>query len=244
MNKRILRWIHVQFLLTILLFLVYILASLLGGYLGFWYFNSAIAYALVFANIFLFLVISTLFRARIEVLINRSFLLRIVDKQGPPLPIKRIHELASLEQYLRMQEFTVFAKQGTHTVFSRMKKDDIKKIFRGYILEVVVYIRPNMDEFYLDHVDECVQKLQDEAIKNKQKVEKILVTQIKKVTELDDDTKNKIKEIIFLRTQSGIISTINVGLHEASGKAILLYSDEYSPSMYYRYHIDQIKRMV
>ena len=244
MNKRDLRIIHLKFVLSIVFFIVLILGGLLGGYLSFWYFNSAIAYATVFAILLVFLFVSSIFRSRLEALINRSYMIRIIAKQGPPLPIKRIRNSESLERYLRTQDFEVFARQGTHIILSRMKKDDIKKIFRGYILEVVVYLQPGVEEFYLEHVDESIQKLQEQASKNKLKVEKILVTQIKKVTELDDATKDKIKEIIFLRSQSGIISTINVALHEPSDNAVFLYSDEYSPSMYYKYHIEQIKRMI
>lgn len=158
--------------------------------------------------------------------------------------IKRVRSLGSLESYLRKNDFSKFAQDSTYTLFYRMKKDELKRIFRGHILEVVVYIEASQPEFYLPLVDEGVQKLQAEAIRDKMKVEKILVTQIKKVEELDEDTKKKVAEVLFLRSQSGIISTINVALHESSNQAIFLYSDTFSPSIYYTYHIEQIQAMI
>ena len=138
----------------------------------------------------------------------------------------------------------MFSSDADHFLYYRAKKDHIKKMLRGYILEIVVYINNEDSEFYLSIVDEQVQKIQDMLRKDKKKVEKLLITQIKTIKELDDKTKQYIKEIVFIRSQTGIISTINVGLHYDSNKAVLLYSDTYSPSLYYKYQVEEIKNLV
>jgi hypothetical protein len=53
-----------------------------------------------------------------------------------------------------------------------------------------------------------------------------------------------IKETFFFKTQNSVISTINIALHQESEKAVMFYSDKFSPSLYYTEQIDEIKKMV
>ena len=117
-------------------------------------------------------------------------------------------------------------------------------MLRGYILEIVVLIKDNEPEFYLDAVDNEIQKIQDILIKEKRRVDKMLITQVKFIEELDDNTKKQLSEIVFIRTQTNVISTINVGIDLDNSEAIMLYSDQFTPSLYYTYHVDQIKKMI
>ena len=88
------------------------------------------------------------------------------------------------------------------------------------------------------------QQLRDEIFKEKKKINRLIITQIKEIKELDDKTRDEIKEVIFIRTKRLIISTLNVGLFQTQKKAVMLYSDTYSPSLYYKYHLDEIKKIL
>ena len=112
------------------------------------------------------------------------------------------------------------------------------------MLEVVVLIHQEGDSFYLDAVDEDIHKIQQEQLKDHKKIDRMFITQIKQIDELNDETRESIKEIVFIKSSIGIISTINVGCHKPSGTAVMLYSDTYSPSLYYKYHIEQIKNII
>jgi hypothetical protein len=72
----------------------------------------------------------------------------------------------------------------------------------------------------------------------------MFITQVKEISSMDEQTKDAIREIVFVKTSVGVVSTINIGLHFPSNKAVLMYSETYSPSLYYRYHIDEIKLFV
>ncbi len=140
--------------------------------------------------------------------------------------------------------YTLFSDDEMHTFYYRLKKDEIKQVFRGYMFEVVVFIKDTADEFFLDIVDEEVQKLYAEFSKDKKRVDKMLITQIREIEDLNDVEKEKVKQIVFIRTRQGIISTINVAIVPSAKTAVMLYSDKYSPSMYYTYHVDQIRKMI
>ena len=95
----------------------------------------------------------------------------------------------------------------------------------------------------MTRVDNEINKLRDELFKEKKKNHPVN-HQIKEIDELDEKTRDMIKEILFIRTKRSIVSTINVGLHRPSKQALMLYSETYSPSLYYKYHIEQIKKII
>ncbi len=240
-----LKRINRKFLGTIIGFIVYILGVtylIWESYLLFS--NSSYAYALTFALLLITLFVISLFRAKLDAIINMSYLVKIRKNAGEPLIIKRLKAKEFLHTYLISNNYTMFAKDVSYVMYYKVEKDHIKKMLRNYILEIVVYINDSENEFYLEIVDEQIQKLQEMLRKEKKKVEKLLITQFKAVDELNEQTKESIKEIVFIRSQSGIISTINVGLHYESNLAVLLYSDTYSPSLYYAYQVAEIKKMI
>ena len=107
------------------------------------------------------------------------------------------------------------------------------------MLEVVVL--SNLNRFFIDEVDKDIDNLHAELHKKGKKTDKLLVTQIREVSDLTNEVKEQIKEIAFVKSQRGIISIINIGIHKPTKKAVMLYTDTYRPSLYYEYHVNQIK---
>ena len=234
-----------QFLFSIGLLLVIIGLLIAAVWYSYIYLeNTTIQFTIFLGALLITIFLSSIFRARLDSLTNLSYLLKIRLNQSDPIPIKRVRSEDLLHMYLKNNDFKLYADDYAHFLYYRAQKDTIKKMLRGFILEIVVYIKPSQNEFYLDIVDEEIEKIRETLSDDKKRAEKILITQVRTVEELDEATKDQIKEIIFLRSQSGIISTINVGLHLDSDKAVMLYSDDYSPSMYYAHHVEQIKKMV
>ncbi len=240
-----LKRINRKFLGTIFGFIIYVSSIAFVIWESYLLFSkSSYAYALTFALLLITLFVTSIFRAKLDAIINMSYLVKIRKNAGEPLPIKRLKAKEFLHTYLISNNYIMFAKDSNYDLYYKVEKDHIKKMLRNYILEIVVYINDSSNEFYLESVDEQIQKLQEMLRKEKKKVEKLLITQFKAVDELDNQTKDSIKEIVFIRSQSGIISTINVGLHYKSNHAIMLYSDTYSPSLYYSYQVGEIKKML
>ncbi len=233
-----------EFIGTIILFVLFFVG---GITLLTYYYLKTDGSNLVAMLSFVFLVVamyvSSIANKRLNFLMNLSYQLKIRDNAGEPIALDKAKAEGSLYRYLAKNKFKKLKQSKSHTSFYRVVDDDVKKIFTQKMLEVVVFIGDDESEFFLDAVDDDINGLKEKLLKDKVKINRLFVTQFRNVDELDDETKRKISEIVFIRTRYNIISTVNVALFQ-NELGVLLYSDTYSPSLYYRHHIDQIKKML
>lgn len=229
-----------RFQRSIILFVLCSVA-LLSGALFTWLkvTNENTRFFITFAIIIVVIAISIYSKTYFESLMNLFYIIKIRHCQASPLKIK-IKHIEELEPVLVKLGFKQYRREPHYIMFSRMSKDKNRQIFKLQVLEVVVLIL-NGDEFYLNDVDGYIDFHMKEN--RKIKVDKLLITQIKVIDQLDEETKDKVKEIVFIRTQRGIISTINMGLLMSEGLAIGLFSESYNPSIYYKAHIETIKNI-
>lgn len=206
--------------------------------------NESIAYAIYFALLIVLLFIIPMFKNQFDRLINLSYLVKIRHHAANPLEMNYSKDKDSFINRIKSLGYQRFAFDKYHAIYYRVSKDNIKRIFRRYMLEVVVILEKTSDEFYLTVVDDEISMIQQKHLKEHQKMDRMLITQIMEIDNLEDETKEKIKEILFIRAQQTIISTINIGLHKPTQTALMLYSDTYSPSLYYKHHIHEIKNMI
>lgn len=203
------------------------------------------AYAFIFYLIELFSIIafSGFFRRRIDEITTKAYLIKIRSNEAEPMDLNKMFSTGEAHQILLNKGYKVFNTDKYHETYFRTTKDQIKKMNARYMLEIVVVIH-RTNEFYLDAVDEEINRIRDNETSNKRRTTSIFVTQIMDLDHLDDEVKEKIKEVIFVRANRMVISTINVGLFKKYNKAIMLYSKAYSPSLYYNYHIEQIEDLL
>lgn len=233
-----------RFLTAVILFSVYFLGGI--GVLAYGYIvtgGSNLIVTIIFVYFLVSIFVTSYMSNRISYLLNLSFSVRIQENRAEPLPVKRSMDTQRLYQYLESNGFKKYTNDSSHYLFYRVKIDNIKRMFSLYMLEVVVYINKEETEFYLDQVNDEINDLKNKLLSEKKKVNRLFVTQIKEIDELDQKTKDNIAENVFLRTRYNIVSTINIGVYNKE-LAVLLYSDTYSPSLYYTYHIEQIKNLV
>ncbi len=236
--------VHRRFLTTIIMYAVYflgILGLLIYGYIATGGSNWVTTLAFVFFVVTIF--VTSIVSDRINYFTNLSYLYRIYENQGDPLPIVKIHDPEKRAAYLQKEGYKTHRKDASHTLYYRITDDHVKQLFSMHMLEVVVVLNNEETEFYLDVVNDEINELKDKLLQEKQKVNRLFITQIKEIAELDDNTKKQLSEVIFIRTKNNIISTINIGILDRK-LAVLEYSDTYSPSLYYTYHIEQIKKML
>lgn len=236
--------INFQFISTVILYFLFFVGGIV--LLAFYYSEtdgSPLVVTLSFVFLLIALFVSSVANKRLNYLMNLSYQLKIRDNAAEPIPLRIAKTEATLYGYLAKNGFKKLNQSKSHSSFYRVVDDTVKKIFASKMLEVVVFISDEEKEFFLDSVDDDINNLKAKLLKDKVKVSRLFVTQFRNVEELDEETKNKINEIVFIRTRYNIISTVNVALFQKE-LAVMLYSDAYSPSLYYRYHIDQIKEML
>ncbi len=239
--KRINKQFTRSYILYIAIFLLFVVAAIS---IGIWVKDSNVEFMLFLLLIIVLMVVSVYFKSYLDRIQNVSYLIRIMRNASAPIDLNHMREVPIFEAHARQKGFTLFSSGHTFKVFYKAEKDHIKSYGRRYILQVLVVLDPTEPIFFSDKTDDEINKLNQELLKKKMKVSRMLVTQIKPVEELDEATKNAIKEIVFYRSKREIISVINVAIHKASNKAVMLYSDTYSPSLYYKYHVEQLKTLI
>jgi hypothetical protein len=206
--------------------------------------NENLEYLIYFPVLVSLIFIISTFKNRIDQISNLSYLIKIRANQAPSLMMNHTKHLDTFEELIQGMGFIMFSNDQMHTLYYRLYKDDVKKIIKRYVLELIVLIDKKQEEFFLDIVDSEIGKIQQKHLKDHKKINRMIITQIKEVNDLDEKTKDSIKEIVFFRTNLGIISTINIGLHKSTNKAVMLYSELYSPSIHYTKHINLIKKII
>lgn len=237
--------INRQFLFALISFIVIVLlAATIMVLSGILIENNDVIYMIYFAVLMAMLFVVSTYKNMLERITNTSYIIKIRANQSKPLQLNHLKNFDKMTSVLIAKGYLRFTYDNHHTLFYKISKDSIKRMLRKYMLEVVVLIHQDNDSFYLDAVDEDIHKIQQEQLKDHKKIDRMFITQIKQINELNDETRESIKEIVFVKSSVGIISTINIGCHAPSGTAVMLYSDQYSPSLYYKYHIEQIKKII
>ena len=240
-----LKKLHRQFITTFVLFIslfvsIVIVAALIRIILT----DFNVYVIVVFFTIISLIVISTYYQAKLSRITNLSYLLRIMGNSAEPLKINHMTSEKELREKLLSDDFLLFKSNENVSVYYKTEHDLSKSLFKRYILDIVLHFDKSVDGFYNDKADDFINDLTQELLKKKIKINRMLVTQVKEIDALDERIKAQIKEIAFHRTKKEVISIINIGIHLNSNNAVLLYSDTYSPSIYYKHHIELIKSIV
>lgn len=237
--------INRQFLIALLSFLGIVILLIVGDLLAYLYIENAnITYPIYLSTLLILLFLTSHYQNTLDQITNMSYLIKIRANEAKPISIKNLKSIDAAGIILRENGYECFISDNTYSLYYKIEYDHIKKIFRNYILTIFIVLKNKNAEFYLERVDAEVNKLRDQQFKAKKRVTHLIITQIKEIDSLDDKTKEAIKEIVFIRTKRFLISTINIGLHRSSQQAVMLYSDTYSPSLYYKYQIEEIKKII
>ncbi|MCD6482597.1 MAG: hypothetical protein J7K80_02495, partial [Candidatus Izimaplasma sp.] len=102
--------INRRFLLTITLFIGYLAAVVAIIWYSYLYFPNANApYAITFMLLLVTLFVTSIFRAKIDSIINTSYLIKIRKNAGDPLKIKRLKTKEFLHTYLISNDYIMFS---------------------------------------------------------------------------------------------------------------------------------------
>lgn len=229
--------INKKFLIHLLLYIGIIL--ILIGIAIFSHFkvkNENLVYLIWFGLLVIGLIVSGIFRNRLDIITNYSYIIKIGANASDPI---RLRSSVDIEENLLNVGYQLKYNKKAYKLYYRVVKDDIKRIFKRHMLEVVILSKVN--KFFIEEADADIDTLHKELHKQRIKSDKLFVTQIREFNELNNEVKDQIKEIAFVKSARGIISIINIGIHKPSKTAVMLYTDKYRPSLYYEYHVNLIK---
>lgn len=203
-------------------------------------------FVIYFSELLLLLFLSYYFKRKLYELINLKYLVHIRESASSPLELKTVLKPSDIEKQLLKLGYKQVFTNKRFAMYIQIKKDDeIRKVFRHHILIAHVVIYNEHSSFYLKEVDALINDIQYKSqTEDKKRIDRLLITQYKPVKTFNDEVKDRINEIIFIKTDKHVISTINVGLLDHPSLALMLYSDTYSPSAYYRLHTETVKKVI
>jgi len=229
---------HKQFLITYISYILLIIATLTVAILSYIYIQSQWTYLIIFSLLFLLVIISYRFKKRLYLIIHQSYLTNIRADVIEPLELTPAVDMIYIQRRLLKEGFKLHYTDQQYVVLTKIEKDDqIRKVFQHYILYVAVLLFHEESSFYQGKVDQLINQIQyDSQTQDKKRIDRLLITQYKPIKTFNDKAKDAINEIIFIKTDRHIVSTINVGLFESPKLALMLMSKTYQPSSYYDLH--------
>ena len=151
---------------------------------------------LVFASLFLVLIVYmyliTYVQVKLEDIVMRKNNLLIQENQEPPKNIVKALNPATFLKYLADNGFELHVKQDSYSIFYGYDTDPVKKIFKHNLLQIVILIGEDQNEFYLDAVDDEIENIKSMLINDKVKVSTILISQYKAVTSITKKVKEQL----------------------------------------------------
>lgn len=238
--------INRRFLILFISFLILVSSAVIGMIIAsIRIADGNIQYVVYFSILLAMIIVVSLYKTAFDRMSHLAYLIKIRHFQGKPLPMNHSQNDIVFEQKLRQMGFARLMMDKKHQTFYKVTRDEIRnRLLKRFVLEVVVLISDDIHEFYLDEVDHDIERIQQQELTEQRKIDRMLITQIRRFQNITDEMKEQIKEVVFVNHNGGIISTINIGLHQPSNQAVLLYGDPYFPSLYYKYHVDQIKAFI
>ena len=210
------------------------------------YISSEWKFIIIFFNLIVLVYLSYVFKKRIYEVIHRNYIKKIKEDVIDPIELKAKMSNQDLEKAIIKKEYKEYFSNSKIKLFIKIKKDEkIRKVFKHYILYVAIIILNPKLEYYQRKADEIINDIQYKSqTKDKKRIDRILVTQYKNINEFNDEERKSINEIIFIKTDKHLVSTINVGILESPQIALMLVAKKYRPSLYYDLHIEDIKQIL
>lgn len=232
---------------TLLFFYIFIILSFLFGSVAIYiYISSEWKYIIILLNLIVLVYLSYEFKKRIYSLIHRIYIKKIKDDVIDPVELNSKISNQDLERAIVKNEYIEYFSNSKIKLFIKIKKDEkIRKVFKHYILYVaIIILNPKLD-YYQRKADEIINDIQYKSqTKDKKRIDRILITQYKKINQFNDEERKSINEIIFIKTDKHLVSTINVGILDSPQIALMLVAKKYRPSLYYNLHIEDIGQVL
>lgn len=233
---------HKQFLFTYISYILTIIATISVAILSYILFQSDWAYLIIFLLLLLLLFASYRFKKTLYLIIHRSYFEHIQEDVIDPIDLNPEIDVIDVQKQLLRHGYHLHYTGNQYVVLIKIVKDtQIRKIFQHHILHVAVILFDDKLTYYQTKVDDLINDIQFKSqTEDKKRIDRLLITQYKPVSEFTETERQAINDIIFIKTDKHIVSTINVGLLKAPPIALMLASKTYRPSTYYQMHLDEI----
>lgn len=169
---------------------------------------------------------------------------KLKDKQDPPIKFKYSLFSQSFSDKLLEDGFLRSYSNESFTLYSKYAKDRKEFHLKRSMLIVFVIIKDESMDYQERKIIQRINKLEDALYKEKKRIFNYTVFVAKEGPKLTNEIKESCDNVSFSKVGSRSIININLFFETSSNSSYFLYSDSYSPSIYYRFAVGLLKDII
>ena len=239
------RYQQLAFIFYYVSFVLILIIAISVGLLTYIYMNSNWSFFIIFILLIMLTFFAYYFKKKLYIIIHQNYIFQIRADVLDPIEINKNVTFDTLYEVYKSLHYKLHYHDKQLVVFTHIVHDPIRKVFAHHILNVAVFNLTNKSSFYQEKTDDIINDIQfNSQSKDKKRIDRILITQYQIFDEFTEEVRNQINEILFVKTEKHLVSTINVGVFVHDQIALMLASKLYSPSIYYRLQVDEILHVI
>ncbi len=169
---------------------------------------------------------------------------RLKERQGPPLKLKKSPATKDFYDTLRQYNFEPGFSSNEFTIFKWYAKDSKQPVIKRPMLVIYVMIHESSMSFQSPKIIKEINRLENALYKEKKKITNYTVFVVKSGLTLTTDIRNACDYVTFSKVRSRSIININAFYEIQTKSLYFLYSDTFTPNLYYQYGVDLLKKLV
>lgn len=169
---------------------------------------------------------------------------KLSENPSKPVSIRRDVSSPNWINYLLKKEFLVTVDSGDFALLHRTTLDKENHVTSKRMLEIIIIIKKENMFFDDLELSKTVSKLFDDYKSKKIKFRSFSFIQLKYGTNLTQDMKTKVDQIVFDSSRGQHITVINCFYNSSEKTLYFLHNKASYPTQYYKYTVDLINKLV
>lgn len=191
--------------------------------------------------VFALALISIAYRSTLYSYNNMARIARVTLKQSKPVAFGL--NLVKQPNMLLSKGYTLYTSNDSYSVYYKHAVDDSIKIKKIYRLYIILLLKKETLDFYDKKLHDEIAKL-EVSFPKKESPNKYIITAFKEFETMNEKSYHDIGEVVSYTANKNTYAQVNVGLNKNDHRAYFLYSNDYSPTLYYQLAIDLIFELI
>src|SRR5690606_30789056 len=111
--------------------------------------NQNLKFWVIIIPILVIFIVLPFYKKSFDTVTNIAYIYKIQQNAADPIKLTGISKIADLNAKLNHNGFTKYSKNESYELYYSVTKDDIRKTFPKYIIEIVVILTDQANDFYL-----------------------------------------------------------------------------------------------
>ncbi len=170
---------------------------------------------------------------------HRYYLL--LNCANPPVATKQLFDQNWLTKITK-DDFILYYQSDSFDIYYKISPNLTRKNFAHNILECLAIIKSKQINLHHELLDKKYSEILSTNFK-KEKINQQIIYQFKTYPEYTKDIKNELDQVIIFKQKKQCLIKINCGIFLKQNLVYYLNSNKYSPNIYYKYAVDELKAL-